>query len=172
MSTPPLPTGVEDDLPHRVANRLHSLSIHLLRHARVADTATGLSPQRLSLLSILVYAGDRTVGELAALEQVSPPAISRIASALERQGLVERQRDPSDRRVVRLSATAAGTRLLEGARARRLERLADLLAPIDEGALAGLEGALEALTEAVSARGAMGSAAQSTSGSRLGSLRR
>lgn len=166
MSTPPLPAGVDDDLRHRVANRLHSLSIHLIRDARVADLETRLSPQRLSLLSILLYAGARTVGELAALEQVSAPAISRTASALEGDGLLERRRDPSDRRVVRLVATARGSALLEAARARRLERLATLLEPLDGGSLADLERDLEVLDAALA------SGPQSTSGSRVGSPRR
>lgn len=153
MSTPPLPHGVTDDRLHRTANLLHSLSIHLLRHARVADEESGLSPQRLSLLSILVYAGARTVGELAEMEQVSPPAISRIASALERSGLLTRRRDPTDRRLVRLSATARGRRLLEQARRRRLERVASQLERLEPGELAQLQTALERLSTAVAPSG-------------------
>jgi DNA-binding MarR family transcriptional regulator len=152
-STPPLPDGLPRDARHRVANRLHSLSIRLLRHARVADEESGLSPQRLSLLSVLVYAGPRTVGDLARLEQVSAPAISRTASALERLGLLERQRDAADRRVVRLSATRRGRALLEAARRRRLERLVALLAPLDVGRQAEIEAVLEELTTAVARSG-------------------
>jgi len=154
MSTPPLPAGLPDDPLHCVANRLHSLSIHLLRHARVADARSGLSPQRLSLLSVLVYGGPRTVGEMAALEQVSAPAISRIASALEGDGLLERARDEGDRRVVRLEATPEGRGLLERARRRRLERLAALLGDLDPERLPEIDAALELIAEAAARGGA------------------
>lgn len=155
MSTPPLPPTLPDDALHRVANRLHSLSIRALRHARVVDEESGLSPQRLSLLSVLVYAGSRTVGELAALEQVSAPAVSRIATALERAGLLSRERDAADRRVVRLAATDRGRILLEEARRRRLERLAALLAPLAPERLAAIEAVLDEVA-AAAARGGEG----------------
>ncbi len=58
---------------HAVADRLHSAAIHLLRRLRRTDEATGLSPARLSALSVVVYAGPRTLGELAGIEQVRPP---------------------------------------------------------------------------------------------------
>lgn len=121
MSTPPLPEGLADTPATRVANRLHSAAIHLLRRARVADRETGLTPERLSLLSVLTFAGPRTMGELAAIEQVSAPAISRSVKALEADGLVRRQRPGRDRRQVRVQATAAGRRLMDAGRRRRLE---------------------------------------------------
>lgn len=155
MSTPPLPSDLPDDALHRVTNRLHSLAIRALRHARVADEESGLSPQRLSLLSVLVYAGSRTVGELAALEQVSAPAVSRIATALERAGLLSRERDAADRRVVRLAATDRGRALLEEARRRRLERLAALLASLAPERLAAIEAVLDEVA-AAAARGGEG----------------
>lgn len=124
MSTPPLPAGLEDSRANRVANRLHSAAIHLLRRARQEDRATGLSPERLSLLSVLVFAGPRTASELADIEQVSRPAITRILNALEDAGLVRRERSRSDRRVTKVHATARGRRLMEAGRARRIGRIA------------------------------------------------
>jgi DNA-binding MarR family transcriptional regulator len=125
MSIPPLPEDVPDSETMRAANALHSLSIHVLRRARAADRETGLTPERLSLLSVLVYLGPRTVGALAAAEGVSAPAISRIVSALETEGLARRlQGAKSDRREVRVAATAKGRRLMEAGRARRLQRIA------------------------------------------------
>jgi len=114
--------------PALVADRLHSAAIHLLRALRQEDAEAGLSPARLSALSVLVFRGPASLGELAAAEQVQPPTMSRLVAALERDGLVRRAPDPEDRRAVRLAATARGARLLRAGRARRVARLARWLA--------------------------------------------
>lgn len=136
MSIPPLPKGLPDTAETRVANALHSLSIRLLRRARAADRETGLGPERLSLLSVLVYAGPQSVGALAAIEDVSPPAVSRIVAALEAQGLAARARDG---RMVTVRATAKGKRLMEEGRRRRLELIAKDLAGLGRADLATLK---------------------------------
>jgi DNA-binding MarR family transcriptional regulator len=128
---PPLPVGSPRTRRHRVANALNSTSIHALRAARIDDSRTGLTPERLSLLSVLVYAGPTTMSALARAEQLSPPAITRTVTALEEAGLVRRRESPDDRRQTIVSATAAGTRLLEHGRRARIERLADLLDTLD-----------------------------------------
>ena len=122
----------------RIANMLHSLSIHLLRRARSADKETGLSPERLSLLSIIAYAGPKTINRLAEVEGVSPPAISRIVTSLETLRLAQRKRSRVDARTVSVHATAKGRRLVEAGRGRRLERIADELAQLKTRDLATL----------------------------------
>jgi DNA-binding MarR family transcriptional regulator len=109
------------------ADRLHSAAIHALRHVRREDPASGLSAARLSALSVLVFGGAKTLGELAAAEQVRPATMSRIVQALEQDGHVRRERDPLDGRVARLRATAKGVRMMQLGRRRRVERLAALL---------------------------------------------
>jgi DNA-binding MarR family transcriptional regulator len=110
------------------ADRFHSAAIHALRHVRREDPTTGIGPAQLSALSVLVFGGPRTLGELAAAEQVRPPTMTRIVQALHRAGLVRRSRDSQDGRLVRLSATAKGERLMQAARTRRIANLAHLLA--------------------------------------------
>ncbi|HEX6905903.1 MAG TPA: MarR family transcriptional regulator [Terriglobales bacterium] len=110
-----------------VADRLHSAAIHLLRRVRTRDTESGVGPAQLSALSVLVFAGPRSLGELAAAEQVRPPTMSRIVAGLMRAGLVRRQVTKEDRRRLRLEATAKGTELLWAARKRRVESLAETL---------------------------------------------
>ena len=124
---PPLPPGLRSTARRRVANELNTTAIHTLRRARVADTTSGLSPERLSLLSVLVYAGPRTMGQLARAEQVSRPAITRIVTALEDAGLAERARVDGDRRSTLVTATASGRAAMEEARRARVEALADVL---------------------------------------------
>ena len=74
------------------ADRLHSASIHLLRRLRVRDRESGVGPAQLSALSVLVFGGPRSLGELADAEQVRPPTMSRIVAGLERAGLVKRRK--------------------------------------------------------------------------------
>jgi DNA-binding MarR family transcriptional regulator len=151
MSIPPIPRGLADDRAVRTANRLHSIAIHLLRQVARVDRELGLTPERASLLSVLAFAGPRTIGQLASIERVSPPAITRIVTALEGAGLAERIRSNEDRRVVHVRVTAAGRRLIERGRARRVQVLAERLRAIDRADLRALEDAtrvLERLTEA------------------------
>src|ERR671929_1355422 len=94
------------------ADRFHSAAIHALRHVRREDPTSGLSAARLSALSVLVFGGPRTLGELAAAEHVRPATMTRIVQALEEERLVRREADPHDGRVVRLHATTKGERVM------------------------------------------------------------
>lgn len=107
-----------------MAEQIHSAAIHLLRGLRRADAASGLNGPRLSALSVVVFSGSITLGQLAAAEQVRPPTMTRIIHALAAQGLVVKAADPADRRTIRISATLKGKRLLLAGRHRRLQALA------------------------------------------------
>jgi DNA-binding MarR family transcriptional regulator len=124
---PPLPAGLRSSRRRRVANELNTTAIHALRVARTTDTESGLSPERLSLLSVLVYAGPRTMSQLARIEQVTAPAITRIVGGLEADGLVTRRVLTDDRRATLVTAAPAGREVLEEARRRRVEGLAEVL---------------------------------------------
>ena len=113
------------------ADKLHSAAIHLLRRLRVRDRESGIGPAQLSALSVLVFGGPRSLGELADAEQVRPPTMSRIVSGLERAGLLKRHATEDGRRV-RLEATAKGTRILQKGRLRRVESLAHALSSLCE----------------------------------------
>src|SRR5579862_1931414 len=110
-----------------VADRLHSAAIHLLRRVRKQDAATGEGPARLSALSVLVFGGPKTLGELAAAEQVKPPTMSRMVAGLARSRLIQIADDPQDARRLRIRATARGVRLLQKGRQLRIEYLASRL---------------------------------------------
>lgn len=126
------------------ADRLHSAAIHLLRRLRVRDRESGIGPAQLSALSVLVFGGPRSPGELADAEQVRPPTMSRIVSGLQRAGLVKREATEDGRRV-RLLATPKGSKMLWEGRKRRIESLAnalELLGETERGRLAELAGLL------------------------------
>jgi DNA-binding MarR family transcriptional regulator len=113
------------------ADRIHSAAIHLLRHAARQDTFSGQGPARLSALSVLVFGGPRTLGELAAAERVKPPTMSRIVAGLKRSGLARIDQDAHDQRRVRISVTAKGEQLLHQARKRRIQALAETFGGLD-----------------------------------------
>jgi DNA-binding MarR family transcriptional regulator len=91
-----------------------------------------LDGPRASILSVLVFGGPMSIGRLAAIEQVSPPAVTKTVSALEAAGLAERARSDADRRVVIVRVTDAGRALLERGRAARVRLIADLLDGVSE----------------------------------------
>ena len=147
-------TAADADAVSDVAARLHSAAIHLLRGLRREDDASGMSAARLSALSVLVFGGACTLGELAAAEQVSAPTMSRLARALEAEGLVERAADDVDGRVVWLRATAKARRALAAARARRLRRLREDLGGLDADELDTLSAAADLIERMLAGPGA------------------
>jgi len=143
--------SAQDDA-ERTADRLHSAAIHLLRRLRREDAKSGLSAPRLSALSVLVFGGPLTLGELANAEQVRPPTMTRLVTALEADGLVTREPDASDGRLTRIRATPNGRTLLLRGRARRVAALTAevrALAPDErevlDAAVTVLEGVIDRL---------------------------
>ena len=136
-------------LEHSVAERLHSAAIQLLRRLRRQDVAMGLTPARASALSIMVFGGRVTIGQLAQAEQVSAPTITRLVLGMERDGLVRREGDPADGRVVWLEATAKGHRILQAGRERRVAALENDLAALAENERATLAAAVDILERVV-----------------------
>jgi len=110
-----------------VAGRLHSVAIHLLRRVRQTDPEMGLTAAPASALSVLVFGGPRPMGELAAIEQVAAPTMTRLVAGLEAAGLVTRRVDRSDRRSMIVAATARGRRTLERGRQRRVAQIESVL---------------------------------------------
>lgn len=129
-----------------VADRLHSTAIHLLRRVRKQDVASGEGPARLSALSVLVFGGAKTLGELAAAEQVKPPTMSRIIAGLARSKLVEITADPRDGRRMSIRPTAKGIKLLHEGRQRRIEYLAAHLSGLTPRELAQVAESTEILS--------------------------
>jgi DNA-binding MarR family transcriptional regulator len=110
-----------------VAGDLNSAAIHLLRGLRATDRAAGLTPARLSALSVLVFGGPCTLGRLARTEDVAGPTMTRIVDGLVDLGLAERSPHPDSARMVLVSPTSEGTELMHQARDARLSVIAAAL---------------------------------------------
>ena len=106
-----------------------SLRLSVTRLARILrrQDLDGLPPTLSSALHSISCDGPLTLGDLAALEHVAPPTITRVVDKLQARGLVECVQDEQDRRVSRVRATAAGHRYLNRSRTRRTAWLSAVL---------------------------------------------
>ena len=126
---------------HALADMLHRSAIGLLRGVKVADQETGISPPRLSALSVLVFAGPQSLASLAAAEGVKPPTMSKLVAELEASGLVGKSPDPEDGRGLVIAATAQGKKVMLAGRDRRLALLRQRLEGLTEKEIARLDAA-------------------------------
>jgi DNA-binding MarR family transcriptional regulator len=141
----PPKAAINEELASRLRlciNRLH----RMLRQEALA----GLSPAQASALGSVSRLGSPTLGELASVEQVQPPTMTRIVASLQETGMVTRITDDSDRRSARVRITPAGKRNLERIRTLKnaflVQRLAELGQDEQESA-ADLVALLEHLVE-------------------------
>jgi len=134
-----------------IADRIHSAAIHLLRKLRREDAESGLNAPRLSALSVIVFAGPVTLGDLAGAEQVRPPTMTRIVDALAEQKLVTRNKSTSDARRTMIAATPAGRKLLMQGRELRIRALAKHIAALSDRERATLQEAAETLKRIIAA---------------------
>jgi DNA-binding MarR family transcriptional regulator len=127
------------------AERLHSASVQLLRHVRKEDEASAVSAARLSALAAIARDGPLGLSELAALEHVKAPTMTRIVYGLEAAGLVSKRWRG---RSVGITATPKGRRVLEEAHAARVQNLADRLRGLEPAELATVASAAELIERA------------------------
>ena len=137
------PNDVPDD-PLELADRLRLATARLARRLR-QQAGTGLTPSQSSALMSIGKHGPLTLGRLAKIEQIAPPTTTRIVAKLEDDGLVRREADPGDRRIVLVEATAEGRRRLEHSRRRRSAWLAQRLDTFDAEQLGDVTAALRVL---------------------------
>jgi DNA-binding MarR family transcriptional regulator len=168
-------TGSKPDL-RTAASALNSGAIHLLRSLGAVDRQVGLTPARLSALSVLVFGGPCMLGALAAAEGVAGPTMTRIVDGLIAEGLAERRPHPVDGRAVSVAATASGEALMRAAQRRRIDALATAMASLPAAAqreIVSSASLLDRLASGVraqsAARPAVGTAARSRGSGRASS---
>ena len=132
------------------ARLLNSAAIHLLRNLRVVDKESGLTPARLSALSVLVFGGAMPLGRLARIEGVTSPTMTRIVDGLAALGLAERRPHPDSARLVVVAATHRGHRLMETAAERRFAAIARGLGSLPDDDREAVHAAAAALRDLAS----------------------
>jgi DNA-binding MarR family transcriptional regulator len=131
--------------PLAVANRLRPALLKLARELRREVHPLGVTGGQVSLLVQIRAHPGIGAHELAALERVSPAAMSGHVGRLERAGLVVRTPQPGDRRRQALALTPEAERVLRSVRSRRTAWLADRLRGLPAEDLAAVDRALEPL---------------------------
>ena len=109
-----------------LAYDLRLACMRISRRVRFESTSDLVAPHQFSVL-VRLEETPRTPRELADIERVSAPSMTRTVGALVERGLVQRADDPTDRRQVILSLTAEGTVMLKDIRRRRDEWMATRL---------------------------------------------
>lgn len=107
-----------------LAERLAFASVRLARQLRQQDEGA-LTPTMRAVLGTISREAPLTLGELASIEQVAPPTITKVVGKLEDAGLVEREIDVADRRICRVLLSDGGRRWMDEDRTRRRRWLAE-----------------------------------------------
>ena len=137
-------TATENDLAPRLRLGVMRLA-RRLRQQNVGDVTASM----LSALSSIDHNRGLTLGELATLERISPPSMTRIVARLEEHGLVTREVDAGDRRVARVSSTTEGQKLLQQNRTKKDAYLAARVANLSAEERAMLHAALPVIERLV-----------------------
>ena len=111
----------------------------------VRDGPREISLTAASTLSTLDRTGARRLTDLAVIEGVTQPSMSVLVTGLEQAGLAERCRDPSDKRVVLVALTAAGSDYIHTRRRAGADTFADLIDKLPDDEAATLAAAVPAM---------------------------
>jgi DNA-binding MarR family transcriptional regulator len=139
-----MPTAVAAD-PTVLANRLRPVLLQLNRQLRREIHSLGVTGGQVSLLVQIKYRPGIGIRELAALERMSVPGMSKFISRLEEAGLVQRAAVEGDQRRVGLTLTAAGQRVLRSVKSKRTAWLSARLRDLDPEELEAIDAAIEPL---------------------------
>jgi DNA-binding MarR family transcriptional regulator len=139
-----MPIAVAAD-PTILANRLRPVLLRLNRQLRREIHSLGVTGGQVSLLVQIKYHPGIGIRELAALERMSVPGMSKFISRLEEAGLVQRAPVEGDQRRVGLTLTAQGQRVLRSVKSKRTAWLAARLRDLDPDELEAIDAAIEPL---------------------------
>ncbi|MBB1155385.1 MULTISPECIES: MarR family winged helix-turn-helix transcriptional regulator [Amycolatopsis] len=139
--------ATDSSLPETSAFRLMVLGTDLANDFAEHLRESGLTPKHLGTLAMVDQGFARTQDDIARLMRVSPSLVVRLADQLEQRDLIERQRDPANRRKHILTVTEAGKSLLAETGSRAAAVDAELAARLGARLGGQLDEALARLME-------------------------
>jgi DNA-binding MarR family transcriptional regulator len=128
-----------------LANRLRPVLLKLNRELRHEIHSLGVTGGQVALLVQIKYHPGIGMRELASLERMSVPGISKFVARLEDAGLVQRAPVAGDQRRVGLSLTVAGQKVLRSVKSKRTAWLSARLRQLDPAELEAVDAAIEPL---------------------------
>jgi DNA-binding MarR family transcriptional regulator len=138
-TTSPAPPAID-------ATRLRVAIARLSRRLRRHQLA-GLTPTQLSALATVEKAGALRLGDLAAAEGIAPSTLTRLVTALEEAGYVQRYAVPGDARASTLRITAQGRTILDRIRQETTMTLTGMLLDLTQEEQDAIALALPALEQ-------------------------
>jgi DNA-binding MarR family transcriptional regulator len=141
-----MPTKTDIPLSERAAHLRTAIvrTARRLRQEAAAET-TGLTPTSVAALATIERHGPLTPSEIAKIERVKRPTITRTLGCLEREGLIDRAPDPTDRRSALVSVNSTGRETLRRLRGRKNAYLARRMKDLTSEEVDTLERAAEIL---------------------------
>lgn len=116
-----------DSFQQDTAQKLYQLLVDFHQKCKVIEKNSGLTQERLEILTHLVSTGPKTINQLAELESVSAPAITRTIKALEKLGYVIKSRSKTDQRVVYVAPTRKSQQTIEAIRLQEQKIVSELM---------------------------------------------
>src|SRR6266516_3256747 len=144
-----MPTAVAA-VPTVLANRRRPVLLRLNRQLRREIHSLGVTGGQVSLLVQIKYRPGIGIRELAALERISVPGMSKFVSRLEEAGLVQRAPVEGDQRRVGLTLSPAGQKVLRSVKSKRTAWLSARLRELDPDELDAIDAAIEPLAHLLS----------------------
>ena len=131
------------------AASLHRAALRVLRQTRRQDGRIGLGPAQSEVLGLLATQSPLSVKQLAEMEGVAHPTMSRLVTTLAQRGLVEKFAHPSDGRGQLAAITSEGYAAYSEAYRWREEVLRRLVSRLSPGAVRELLQALDVVADEV-----------------------
>ena len=134
-----------------LANQLRPVLLKLNRELRREVHSIGVTGGQVGLLVQIKYRPGIGMRELASLERMSVPGMSKFVAKLEDAGLVQRAAVEGDQRRVGLSLTPAGHKVLRSVKSKRTAWLSARLRQLDSEELEAIDAAIEPLVHLLEA---------------------
>jgi DNA-binding MarR family transcriptional regulator len=125
---------------------------HVIRRASHPVHRAEMTQEQYWLLRLLRRQGALSIGELAEAIGVTGSSVTTACKRLEKAGLVTRERQSDDERMVRVALTAQGYERVEAWHQQRRALLLQLLAPLGQEEQATLQRLLERILETAEQR--------------------
>jgi DNA-binding MarR family transcriptional regulator len=138
-----------EQLGEQLASDLSVSVVRLARHLRGRRQGAPVSLTQLSAMSILRTEGPMSPGQMAAMERVQPPSMTRVIASLVDLGYINRDPHPTDGRQVVVSLSPAGEAILEDETHAREAWLRNQLSMLDEESINAVQIAIVAFDKMV-----------------------
>jgi MarR family transcriptional regulator, organic hydroperoxide resistance regulator len=132
-----------------VGSVMAPLALAFKRMVTAIERETGVVGLKWFILTRLAQKDGRSQGEVSRYYEMDPSRVTRTAQAMESEGLIRRERDPEDNRVVRMYLTDSGQELLEKRPALDAKMHERISAVLDEKELGELRRMLGVLAKAM-----------------------